>query len=110
MSREIALGRAVVGLQHPTYFVADIAANHDGDLQRATELIHLAADAGADAAKFQNFRAATIVSERGFGNLGGKHSHQAAWKKSVVEVYADASLPLKWTADLGAACEAAGVD
>ena len=47
-----------IGLNHPTYFIADIAANHDGDLERAKELIRLAKEAGADAAKFQNFRAA----------------------------------------------------
>ena len=31
-----------------TYFIADIAANHDGDLQRAKDLIYLAKEAGAD--------------------------------------------------------------
>ena len=41
----------------PTYFIADIAANHDGDIERAKDLIHLAAEAGADAAKFQHFQA-----------------------------------------------------
>ena len=55
-----------IGLEHPTYFVADIAANHDGDLSRAIDLIHQAADAGADAVKFQNFKAETIVSDTGF--------------------------------------------
>ena len=31
-----------VGLNYPTYFIADIAANHDGDLERAKRLIRLA--------------------------------------------------------------------
>ena len=39
------------------YFIADIAANHDGDLVKAKELIHMSAENGADAAKFQNFKA-----------------------------------------------------
>ncbi len=47
-----------VGGSNPTYFIADISANHDGQLSRAKDLIFLAAEAGADAAKFQNFRAA----------------------------------------------------
>jgi sialic acid synthase SpsE len=51
-----------VGDGEPTYFIADIAANHDGSLGRAVRLIHMAAAAGADAAKFQNFRAAQIGS------------------------------------------------
>jgi Sialic acid synthase len=43
-----------IGENNPTYFIADIAANHDGDLERAKDLIYLAAEAGADAAKFQH--------------------------------------------------------
>lgn len=94
-----------VGLQHPTYFIADIAANHDGDLKRAVELIRLAKLAGADAAKFQNFRAPKIVSDYGFKALGDRLSHQAQWKKSVFEVYEDASIPFEWTPTLKETCD-----
>lgn len=99
----------VIGPDAPTYFVADIAASHDGELSRAVDLIHLAAEAGADAAKFQNFTADEIVSDRGFRELGGQLSHQASWKKSVHEVYADASIPHDWTPRLKAACDEAGI-
>jgi sialic acid synthase SpsE len=98
-----------IGGSHPTYFVADIAANHDGDLERAKALIFLAAEAGADAAKFQHFRAATIVSDTGFRALGGQQSHQAKWQKSVFEVYQDASVSLDWTETLRQTCEQAGI-
>ena len=53
----------------PLYFIADIAANHDGKLSRAKKLIRLAAEAGADAVKFQHFKAKTIVSDYGFKQL-----------------------------------------
>lgn len=43
--------------QNSLYFIADIGANHDGSIDRAIELIYLAKEAGADAAKFQNFQA-----------------------------------------------------
>ena len=39
-----------IGIGEKTYFIADIAANHDGDLGKAIELIKLCAEAGADAA------------------------------------------------------------
>ena len=58
---DIQIGRHWIGDNHPSYFIADISANHDGELERAKLLIHLAKEAGADAAKFQNFRAAQIV-------------------------------------------------
>ncbi len=108
--REIRIGRHSVGLDHPTYFIADIAANHDGDLGRAKELIRLSAEAGANAVKFQNFQAATIVSDFGFKAMGGQQSHQSGWKKSVFEVYDAASLPMAWTAELKESADDAGVD
>jgi N-acetylneuraminate synthase len=102
------IARRWVGDGQPTYFIADISANHDGDLERAKALIHLAAQSGANAAKFQNFRASRIVSERGFNALG-KFSHQSRWKKSVYEVYQAATVPWEWTPLLKAECDAAGI-
>lgn len=106
---ELAIDRQRIGEQHPTYFIADVAANHDGDLERAKDLIYMAKEAGADAAKFQHFRAETIVSDVGFKSLGGQQSHQASWKKSVVEVYRDASVSTDWTETLKATCDKAGI-
>jgi sialic acid synthase SpsE len=98
-----------IGRDNPTYFIADIAANHDGDLKRAIDLIYMAKEAGADAAKFQHFTAKTIVSDHGFKSLGNQQSHQAQWKKSVFQVYQDASLNLGWTAQLKEACDKANI-
>src|SRR6266496_4433969 len=94
---ELVLGKHTIGVEHPTYFVADIAANHEGNLDRAKLLIRLCAEAGANAAKFQNFRAQKLVSDRGFQGLGGQLSHQSKWKKSVLQVYQEATLPWEWT-------------
>ncbi len=98
-----------IGEKYPTYFIADVAANHDGDLERAKDLIFLAAEAGADAAKFQHFQAATIVSDHGFKTLKTQQSHQAKWKGSVFDVYKAASVNLEWTATLKETCEKAGI-
>ena len=102
---EITIVDRKIGMGHPTYFIADIAANHDGNLDHAIDLIRLAKEAGADAAKFQNFRAPKIVSDYGYKSLGEQLSHQAQWKKSVFEVYEDASVPFEWTPTLKEACE-----
>jgi len=105
----IDIGGRLIGSSLPTYFIADIAANHDGDLERAKQLIRLAARAGADAAKFQHFKAATIVSDFGFKTLGGRQSHQANWKTSVFEVYQNAAVPETWTAVLKRCCDEEGI-
>jgi N-acetylneuraminate synthase len=107
---EIRIGDRLIGLNQPTYFIADIAANHDGDLQRAKLLIRLAREAGADSAKFQNFDAPKIVSDYGFSHMKSQVSHQAAWKKSVVEVYRAASIPFEWTLTLMEECNEVGID
>ncbi len=108
-SRTLNIGGRLIGDDEPCYFIADIAANHDGDLARAKDLIYQAAEAGADAAKFQHFKAATIVSDTGFKALGSQQSHQSRWKKSVFEVYQDASVPLQWTIALKETCDKAGI-
>lgn len=93
----ISIGERSVSLSDPTYFITDIASNHDGDLERAKALIWKSKEAGADAVKFQHFLAKDIVSDRGFRELGGQIAHQSAWSKSVYEVYQDYELRRDWT-------------
>ena len=80
---KIKLGTKIID-DNSLYFIADIGANHNGSLDKAIKLIRLAKEAGADAAKFQNFQANKIVSKIGFDNMKGKLSHQANWKKWMV--------------------------
>ena len=105
----IKLGTKIID-DNSLYFIADIGANHNGSLQKAIELIHLAKESGADAAKFQNFQANKIVSKAGFDNMKGKLSHQSKWKKSVFEVYEDASISKDWTRILKKECDKVGID
>ena len=104
------INKKIIGLGRPVYFIADIAANHNGDLNRAKDLIKLCADSGADAAKFQHFNAKTIISKDGFSKFKNKLSHQKSWKKSVYEVYEDASLNLDWTFELKEECKKNNID
>jgi len=107
--KDIQIENKTIGVNKPTYFIADVAANHDGDLERAKELIYLCAEAGADAAKFQHFTASTIVSDKGFKSLGGRKSHQSGWDKSVFDVYQDASINQDWTSILKETCRKADI-
>lgn len=105
MNNEFKIANTIVGDNHKPYYVADIGANHDGNLERAYKLIELAKESGADAAKFQNFKAGKIVSRHGFDNMGGKLSHQSNWKKSVFEIYEEASISTDWTHLLKEKCD-----
>ena len=105
----VKLGKKIID-NNSLYFIADIGANHNGSLEKAIKLIHLAKEAGADAAKFQNFQANKIVSKLGFDKMKGKLSHQSNWNKSVFEVYEDASISKDWTKILKNECDSIGID
>ena len=53
MTREIKIGNRMVGEGHPTYVIAEIGINHNGDINIAKRMIDAAVHAGADAVKFQ---------------------------------------------------------
>ena len=107
--KKIKVGKKIISKNSKTYFIADIGANHDGDLRRAKKLIKLCAKAGADAAKFQHFRAKTIVSDFQFKKLN-INTHQKKWKKSVYEVYNDASINSLWNKILKKECKKNNID
>lgn len=110
MNKEFYIGKSLISQHSKPYFIADIAANHDGDINRAYKLIELAKESGADVAKFQNFKADKIVSDFGFKHLGGQLSHQKNWKKSVFETYQDASVSDDWTPLLKKKCDEVGIE
>jgi N-acetylneuraminate synthase len=89
-----------ISLDAPTYFIADIGANHEGDLERAKDLICLARQSGADAVKFQHFLATKIVSDYGFKQLGSQLSHQTKWGKPVFDIYKQYECNRQWTEKL----------
>jgi len=103
------INKKIISENTPTYFIADIGANHDGNLARAKKLIKLCATAGADAAKFQHFKAETIVSNYGFKKLKIK-THQSKWKTDVYEVYKKASINPNWTNELKKTCKKYNID
>jgi len=105
----IKINKNIISENSPTYFIADIAANHDGSLLRAKKLIRLASRAGANAAKFQHFIADTIVNKEQFDKKK-KTAHQSKWKKSVYEVYKRASINNQWNNEIRNECKKYNID
>jgi sialic acid synthase SpsE/CMP-N-acetylneuraminic acid synthetase len=58
----VPIGPHSIGPGHPVFIVAEAGVNHNGSLQTALDLVDAAAEAGADAVKFQIFRASDLVT------------------------------------------------
>lgn len=61
--RKIAIGNKLIGNGEPVFIVAEAGVNHNGDIGLAKKLVDAAKDAGADAVKFQAFKAENVVTK-----------------------------------------------
>ena len=100
------IGQRQIGAGAPCYVIAEIGANHNRDMDVARELIDRAAEAGADAVKFQTYSGDRIYSRKTprFQYLEGVSD------KTPAELLEELSLPRDWQAPLAAYATQRGVD
>ncbi len=60
---ELKIGERLVGEKHPPFTILEAGINHNGEIAKAFEMISLARRLGADAVKFQTFRAEEFVGD-----------------------------------------------
>lgn len=92
------------------YFIAEIGFNHEGSLDRAKSLIRLAAESGANAAKFQHIMAEELGSREGFDRLYRVLRSKAQHNVHAMDAYKKAEIPLDWTKILREECHNFGLD
>ncbi len=98
--RRIRIGERWVGEGQPTYIVAEAGSNHNGSFEQALRLIDAAADAGADAVKFQHFKAATLYPK------SAGESDYLKLPRSIYDIIHDMETPDEWVPRLAAHCRA----
>ena len=86
-------------LENKCFIIAELSANHGGDIEIAKETIRAAKRAGADAIKLQTYTANTITID--VKNNFFKIDQGTAWDgKYLYDLYKEASLPWEWHKDL----------
>ncbi len=60
----VRAGGRLIGVGQPCFIVAEVGINHNGDMALARQSIDMAAQAGADSVKFQNYRTEDFISDR----------------------------------------------
>jgi N,N'-diacetyllegionaminate synthase len=88
------IGDRRVGPDAPTFVIAEAGSNHNGDLGLAKELIDVAAEAGADAVKFQTFRAEDLYVE-GSGEVDYLDDD-----RTIYEIIESMEMPYDWIPEL----------
>ena len=109
VASDIRIGTRLIGPDRPMYVIAELSANHAHRLDRAVELIRIAADCGADAVKLQTYtpESMTLDSDRPEYLVGGG----TLWDgRTLHDLYAEAMTPWEWHADLQQAARELDLD
>lgn len=106
---EVRVGSRTVGMHHPVFLIAEIGVNHNGDLELARKAVEAAARAGADAVKFQTFRAEEFISDP---NLVYEYTQAdgSRIRESQLEMFKRLELPAEWHWILKEHAASCGVD
>jgi pseudaminic acid synthase len=94
MKSEISINGRIIGEGYPPYIIAELSANHNGDIGRAFRILEEAKKAGADAIKLQTYRPDTITLKSDSDDF---QIHGGLWDgQSLYELYEKAHMPWDW--------------
>ncbi|MCC6646711.1 MAG: pseudaminic acid synthase [Polyangiaceae bacterium] len=106
--RSFRIGDRAVGGDAPTYFIAELSANHGHDLDKALQTIEAAAKAGADAVKLQTYTPDTLTLRSGAPPFVVATKNEWAGR-TLHDLYAEAMTPWEWHRQLIDAASALGM-
>lgn len=96
--RKIQIGTKALGSEYPPFVIAELSANHNGDIKLAKKLMETATDCGADAIKIQTYSADTMTIKSNKTDFFISHG---LWKgRSLYDLYKKAQTPFEWQEEL----------
>jgi len=90
----LSIGGRRIAADEPPYIIAEISANHNGDIDRAFKLIERAKKSGADAVKLQTFRPDTITLDSDSEDFVVEDGLWAG--RTLYNLYEEAHMPWEW--------------
>ncbi|MDH5426171.1 MAG: pseudaminic acid synthase [Gammaproteobacteria bacterium] len=94
MNKVITINKRKIGLDYPPYVIAEMSANHNGDIQRAFDTIDMAKAMGAGAIKMQSYTADTITIDCDNEDF---QIHGGLWDGyNLYKLYEWAQTPFDW--------------
>ena len=94
--------------ENQVYIIAEMSANHAGELENALEIVRQAAHAGADCLKIQTYTADTLTIDCDTEYF---EIHGGLWDGyTLYNLYEDAGTPWEWQARIKQECETCGID
>lgn len=91
---EISIAGRKIGSSEPPYIIAELSANHNGDINRAFQIMEEAKKAGADAIKLQTYTHETITINCDTEEF---QIHGGLWDgQTLYELYKGAHMPWEW--------------
>jgi N-acetylneuraminate synthase len=104
---EISINGRSIGDAYPPYIVAELSGNHNGDINRAFELIDEAKRAGVDAIKLQTYTPDTLTLDH---DGPGFVLSEGAWEgRKLYELLGEAMTPWEWHEELFAKARDVGL-
>lgn len=92
----VQIGKVPVGPDQPPFVIAEMSGNHDGKLNRALDIVRMAADAGAHAVKLQTYTADTITVDVDLPAFRLSADHKLWPARRLYELYQEAHTPWEW--------------
>lgn len=96
MTRSLTIGGRDVGTSAPPFIIAEMSGNHDGDLERAKDIVRAAGAAGATALKLQTFTADTITVDVDLPAFRISSDHPLWGDANLYQLYERAHTPWDW--------------